>query len=85
MNQDAERPRQYEGLHNAAQVSALQKQMAEKLTTIVKDVELRKWAVDQACGLAGAALEAEADKPVDVVKTAREIHSFLTEAAAEVK
>lgn len=62
------------------QLSALQKQMQEKLTGIVKDVDLRKWSVDQACGLAGTAIES-GKATVDVVKTAREIHAFLTEGA----
>jgi hypothetical protein len=65
---------------NAQQMSALQKQMAEKLTGIVKDVDLRKWSVDQACGLAGTAME-HSKAAVDPVKTAREIHAFLTEGA----
>lgn len=64
------------------QMSALQKQMQEKLTSIVRDVDLRKWSVDQACGLAGAAMEHESDH-IDAVKMAREIHAFLTEGAVE--
>ena len=60
------------------QIQAIQKQMADKLAGVVKDVDLRKWAVDQAIGLAGSAIEFTAE-PVDAVKLARLIHSFLTE------
>ncbi len=69
---------------NGQQMSALQKQMQDKLTGIVKDVDLRKWAVDQACGLAGVSIE-HATTVIDAVKMAREIHAFLTEGAAEAK
>jgi hypothetical protein len=64
------------------QMAALQKQMTDKMAGIVKDVDLRKWSVDQACGLAGAAVEASSE-PVDVVKLARAIHSFLTEVTSQ--
>lgn len=66
---------------NGQQLQALQQQMREKLTGIVKDVDLRKWSVDQACSLAGAAMEHETAKPVDTVTLARSIHAFLTEGA----
>ena len=65
------------------QIQALQKGMHEKMAGLVKDVELRKWSVDQACGLAGVAIEGD-KKPVDVVKTAREIHAFLTEPVGDI-
>jgi len=65
---------------NGQQMSALQKQMQDKLVGIVKDVDLRKWSVDQACGLAGAAIEHKG-AVIDPVKTARQIHEFLTEGA----
>ena len=64
------------------QIQALQKQLTDKMAGIVKDVDLRKWSVDQACGLAGAAIEAETEQP-DVVKLARAIHSFLTEVTSQ--
>jgi hypothetical protein len=63
---------------NGQQLSAIQKQMQDRLAVLVKDVELRKWSVDQACGLAGAAVE-HGKKDIDVVTTARQIHAFLTE------
>jgi hypothetical protein len=66
------------GTLNGQQMSALHKNMSDKLAGIVKDVELRKWAVDQACGLAGAAYEGEAPT-IEVVALARAIHAFLTE------
>ena len=64
------------------QMAVLQKQMADKMAGIVKDVDLRKWSIDQACGLAGAAIEAETEQP-DVVKLARSIHAFLTEGTSQ--
>jgi hypothetical protein len=64
------------------QMAALQKQMTDKMAGIAKDVDLRKWSVDQACGLAGAAIEAETEQP-DVVKLARAIHAFLTEGTSQ--
>lgn len=69
------------------QLAALQKQMAEKMTGIVKDVELRKWAVDQACSLVGAAHEQPDGKITfpDPVALARGIHAFLTEGASDPK
>lgn len=67
---------------NGQQIQALQKQMAEQFAGAIKDVELRKWSVDQACGLAGTAMENEAARPIDVVVLARCIHSFLTEKLA---
>jgi len=67
------------------QIQALQKDMAATRQAILKDVELRKWAIDQACGLAGAQVEAEMDVIADPVKLAREIHGFLTEGAGEGK
>jgi len=70
---------------SAQQMQALQKDMAARLAAITKDVELRKWAVDQACGLAGAQVEADADQICDPVALARAIHAFLTEAAVEAK
>jgi FKBP-type peptidyl-prolyl cis-trans isomerase 2 len=69
---------------NGQQLSAFQKQMADKLAGIVKDVDLRKWSVDQACSLAGSALEFSAEKPIDAVTLARAIHAFLTEEAAHM-
>lgn len=68
---------------SAQQMQALAKQHAEQLTLIRRDVDLRKWAVDQACGMAGAAYEAESDTHMDVIGMARRIHAFLTEAAVE--
>lgn len=70
---------------NGQQMAALQKQMADKLAGVMKDIELRKWAVDQACSLEAAALEAETPTRLDPVIVARSIHAFLTEGAAEVK
>ena len=35
---------------NAQQVAALEKDIRAKLDSVVKDVELRKWAVEQAMG-----------------------------------
>lgn len=67
---------------NGQQLSALQQKFAGDLASIKKDVDLRKWAVDQACGLAGTAIEGD-KKPVDVVATARAIHGFLTEAVRD--
>jgi hypothetical protein len=62
---------------NGQQMSALHKQMAGTLADIKKDVELRKWAVDQACGIVGS----ETPPPdADVVHLARQIYAFLTEA-----
>jgi hypothetical protein len=65
---------------NGQQMSALQKQFAAELVNLRKDVDLRKWSVDQACGLAGAAIEHKGTV-IDPVKTARQIHEFLTEGA----
>jgi len=69
---------------NGQQMAAFQKQQADKLAGLVKDVELRKWAVDQACGLVGAALEADGVvREIDAVALARSIHAFLTEAVTD--
>jgi hypothetical protein len=76
----AEYQKQAEQPLSAQQMQALAKQHADALLAIKRDVDLRKWAVDQACGLAGAAYEAEG-MAVDVVAVGREIHAFLTEAA----
>ena len=66
---------------NGQQMAALQKSMSERLADIKKDVELRKWSVDQACSLAGAAYESDdIHAPFDTVALARAIHAFLTEA-----
>lgn len=67
------------------QMQALATRHAETLTAIKRDVELRKWAVDQACGLSGTMIEAQAPAPVCPVDLAREIHAFLTEAAEPPK
>jgi hypothetical protein len=65
------------------QMAVLQKQLADKMAAIVKDVDLRKWSVDQACSLAGSALEFHAENPFDAVTLAREIHKFLTEVTSQ--
>jgi hypothetical protein len=63
------------------QVQSLQQAHAAALAGIKRDIELRKWAVDQACGLAGSENCTTADK--DPVAVARSIHAFLVEGAAE--
>ena len=64
------------------QLQAMSKQYADALVAVRKDIELRKWAVDQACGLAGS--ESRADVPImNVLELARSIHAFLVEGAAE--
>jgi hypothetical protein len=68
---------------SGAQLQALQKQLTDKLAGIVKDVELRKWSIDQACGLAGSAIEFGGSG--NAVELARAIHTFLTEAATPAK
>jgi hypothetical protein len=66
------------------QMQSLAKNHADALAAIKRDVELRKWAVDQACGLAGAEARTEADlRIVDPVGLARSIHAFLVEGAVE--
>ena len=67
---------------SAQQMQSLARQHADALVAIKKDVELRKWAVDQACGLAGAEVEADT-RIVNPVALAREIHAFIVEGAAE--
>ena len=57
---------------------------AEQLGAIKRDVELRKWAADQAVSLGAAALEAEHGM-IEVVVLARSIHAFLVEGATETK
>jgi hypothetical protein len=61
------------------------KQTVAAIHTILKDVELRKWAVDQACGQVAAEIEGHVGKPSDTVTLARAIHAFLTEGAGEAK
>jgi hypothetical protein len=70
---------------SAQQMQSLAKQHADALVAIRKDVELRKWAVDQACGVAGAGAEQhEAITTLaPVVILAREIHAFLVEGVLE--
>lgn len=63
------------------QMQALGKHYADALTAIKRDIELRKWAVDQACGMSGAQIEAEAPVIMHPVQLAREIHAFLVEGA----
>jgi hypothetical protein len=65
------------------QMQSLAKDFAAKLQMIKQDIELRKWAVDQAISFTGAKVEAEADPMVHPVSLAREIHAFLVEGAAE--
>jgi hypothetical protein len=67
---------------NGQQMAALQKQMSVTLADIKKDVELRKWAVDQACSLVAAAFENEIPHTLEVVALSRSIHAFLTEVTA---
>jgi hypothetical protein len=57
------------------QMQALAKNHADALAAIKRDIEMRKWAVDQACGLAGA----ENSVIIDAVALARSIHAFLVE------
>jgi hypothetical protein len=61
------------------QLQALAKNHADHLAHIKRDVELRKWAVDQACGLIGAYNEYDDT----VMGLARDIHHFLVEGAVE--
>jgi hypothetical protein len=72
---------------SGAQMSLVQKQLAVQAEYIRKDVDLRKWAVDQAIGLAGAMLENNAStagkSTFDVIQISRAIHAFLTEAAGD--
>ena len=70
---------------SAQQMQSLAKQHADALLSIKKDVELRKWAVDQACGLAGSSDEEARVTFHDPVALARLIHAFLIEGAAEEK
>jgi hypothetical protein len=61
------------------QLQALAKNHAESLAAIKRDVELRKWAADQACSIV---VEMSAAEGFDeVIKIARAIHAFLTEGA----
>jgi hypothetical protein len=68
---------------SAQQMQALTKSYADALVAIKRDVELRKWSVDQACSLAGSQLEAEVPVMMHPITLAREIHAFLTEGANE--
>jgi hypothetical protein len=70
------------GTLSGQQIQALQKQLTDKMAGIVKDVDLRKWSVDQACGIASAAMEAEHGM-IEVVVLARTIHKFLTEGTSQ--
>jgi hypothetical protein len=66
------------------QLQALAKQHADAIAAIKRDIELRKWAVDQACGLVGAMVESEESSTItNPVVLAREIHAFLVEAAVD--
>ncbi len=56
------------------QLAALQKQMAATIDRILRDVELRKLALDQACKMAGTG------NPVELAKL---MHEFLTAPAVE--
>ena len=67
------------------QMQSMAKQYADALAAKVKDIELRKWAVDQACGLAGSSDEEARVTFHDPVALARLIHAFLIEGAAEEK
>jgi hypothetical protein len=64
------------------QMQAMANQHAAALQAIKRDIELRKWAVDQACGLAGS--ESMQIK-IDPIKLARELHAFLVEAAEKAE
>jgi hypothetical protein len=63
------------------QMQALAKNHADALAAIKRDIELRKWAVDQAIGLAGSERPLPRDMYRDPMKIAREIHAFLVEGA----
>jgi hypothetical protein len=65
------------------QMQAMANQHAAALQAIRRDIETRKWAVDQACGLVGTQAEAEVQVMLHPVQLAREIHAFLVEGAAE--
>lgn len=72
---------------NGQQMQALQKQYHEALMGIGRDIELRKYAIDQAFRLASASNGAR-DGVVtyhDPVALAKAIHDFITLPAAEVK
>ena len=64
---------------NAQQYQAVAKQYGDALIAIKKDIERRKWAVDQACGLSGS----ENAIVPDVMELARNIHAFIVESAVE--
>jgi hypothetical protein len=61
---------------SAQQMQALQKQYAEGIMAIRKDLELRKLALDQACNLVSTT-----KGTVDPIDLARKLHSFLIEGA----
>jgi hypothetical protein len=88
--QQSRDPNEYQKLSTPAALSAQQmqslaKDFTAKLQMIKQDIELRKWAVDQACGLAGTINEQPDGKVTfhDPVVLARQIHAFLVEGAAE--
>lgn len=63
---------------NAQQYQSLAKQYADALIAVKKDIELRKWVMDQACSLCGA------EGPVtftDPIALAKEMHAFIVEGS----
>lgn len=55
---------------NAQQVAALEKDIRAKLDTLVKDVELRKWAAEHALGFAKT--------PDEAVTLAMQVYRFIS-------
>jgi len=67
------------------QVAALQKQMAGTIDRILRDVELRKYAVEAACKIVTATNGARDGQVTfhDPIALAKAMHDFLTAAVVE--
>jgi hypothetical protein len=66
------------------QFAAMQKQMAERFSRAIDDVELRKIALQAAVAVHQSQLAAHEAKVTAPVALAREIHAFLSEPARAV-
>jgi hypothetical protein len=64
------------------QVQALQKHLAETVARILRDVELRKFVLQEAVAAAKAAYPIGS---VDIMPLAKQMHEFLTAAATDAR
>jgi hypothetical protein len=73
---------------NGQQMQAIAAKYGEQLAAIKKDIELRKWVMDQACSVVAASNEASEGRDGvvtfhDPITLARAMHAFLVEGAGE--